>query len=187
MAKLCILSSQTFIRLGIRRVLEQQHDVIGEGLLSADDLKAADAVVLAPQGAMPAIREVRAAAPHLPIIVVDHHNAVPDDALAAGASAWVDGRGTAETLLQAIEAALSGRSFISSQAQNDACRHRILSNREREVMQRILKNQRIKEIAFQLDVSVKTVSTHRFRLLRKLAIQNDLDLLRYAERHGLEG
>jgi DNA-binding NarL/FixJ family response regulator len=187
MAKLCILSPQTFVRLGIRRVLEQQHDVMADGPLTIDDFQGADVVVLAHHGAMPAIREVRASAPNLPIVVVDHHNAVPGDVLEAGATAWVDGRGTPESLLQAIEAALTGRPFISQRTQDEACRHRLLSNREREVMQRILKNQRIKEIAYQLNVSVKTVSTHRFRLLRKLALQNDLDLLRYARRHGLEG
>jgi|GEM_PF-6903991 len=187
MARLCIVSPQTFIRLGIRRVLEQQHEVIAEGSAPTADYPAADAVVLADHVTGPTLRQLRAAAPDIPIVVVDHQHITAGDALEAGASAWVDGRATPETLLSAVEAALSGRPFVARCAEDEACRHRLLSKREREVMGRILRNQRIKTIAFDLNVSVKTVSTHRFRLLRKLALENDLELLRYANRHAMEG
>lgn len=63
--------------------------------------------------------------------------------------------------------------------------HDLLSPREREIMDSLLREKRPKEIAHDLGLSVKTVSTHRFRLLRKLGIGSDLGLLRYALRHGL--
>ncbi|HEX2832425.1 MAG TPA: LuxR C-terminal-related transcriptional regulator [Thermoanaerobaculia bacterium] len=60
-----------------------------------------------------------------------------------------------------------------------------LSPREREVMNMILSGRRLKEIAATLDISVKTVTTHRSRLLRKLGLDDNLGLYRYGVRNGL--
>jgi DNA-binding NarL/FixJ family response regulator len=64
-------------------------------------------------------------------------------------------------------------------------RHLKLSRREREVMVLLLEGQRLKEIANRLDIGVKTVTTHRSRLLRKLGVEDTLGLYRYAVRNGL--
>ncbi|HEX2060601.1 MAG TPA: LuxR C-terminal-related transcriptional regulator [Thermoanaerobaculia bacterium] len=64
-------------------------------------------------------------------------------------------------------------------------KHQRLSPREREVMNMILSGRRLKEIAANLDISVKTVTTHRSRLLRKLGLEDNLGLYRYGVRHGL--
>jgi DNA-binding CsgD family transcriptional regulator len=63
--------------------------------------------------------------------------------------------------------------------------HQRLSPREREVMNMILSGRRLKEIAATLDISVKTVTTHRSRLLRKLGVEDNLGLYRYGVRNGL--
>ena len=63
--------------------------------------------------------------------------------------------------------------------------HQRLSPREHEVMSMILAGRRLKEIAANLDISVKTVTTHRSRLLRKLGIEDNLGLYRYGIRNGL--
>lgn len=63
--------------------------------------------------------------------------------------------------------------------------HQRLSPREREVMNMILSGKRLKEIAAMLDISVKTVTTHRSRLLRKLGLEDNLGLYRYGVRNGL--
>ena len=63
--------------------------------------------------------------------------------------------------------------------------HRRLSRRESEVMSMILVGKRLKEIAATLDISVKTVTTHRSRLLRKLKLDDNLSLYRYGINHGL--
>lgn len=63
--------------------------------------------------------------------------------------------------------------------------HLRLSPREREVMGMILSGRRLKEIAATLDISVKTVTTHRSRLLRKLGLEDNLGLYRYGVRNGL--
>ena len=64
-------------------------------------------------------------------------------------------------------------------------KHQKLSPREREVMTMILGGRRLKEIAATLDISVKTVTTHRSRLLRKLGVEDNLGLYRYGIRNGL--
>ncbi len=63
--------------------------------------------------------------------------------------------------------------------------HQRLSPRENEVLTMILNGRRLKEIAAHLDISVKTVTTHRSRLLRKLGIEDNLGLYRYGIRNGL--
>ncbi|MFL6246126.1 MAG: response regulator transcription factor [Thermoanaerobaculia bacterium] len=63
--------------------------------------------------------------------------------------------------------------------------HQRLSPREAEVLKMILDGQRLKEIAAKLDISVKTVTTHRSRLLRKLGLEDNLGLYRYGIRNGL--
>ncbi|MEK6371323.1 MAG: LuxR C-terminal-related transcriptional regulator [Acidobacteriota bacterium] len=63
--------------------------------------------------------------------------------------------------------------------------HSPLSRRENEVMSMILVGKRLKEIAATLDISVKTVTTHRSRLLRKLSLDDNLGLYRYGIRNGL--
>lgn len=67
----------------------------------------------------------------------------------------------------------------------EEAKHSRLSPREREVMTMILSGRRLKEIAATLDISVKTVTTHRSRLLRKLGVEDNLGLYRYGIRNGL--
>jgi two-component system invasion response regulator UvrY len=88
-----------------------------------------------------------------------------------------------ETLLSLVEnlAAL----YPSNGNGNGDGHHQRLSPRENEVMTMILSGRRLKEIAAQLDISVKTVTTHRSRLLRKLGVEDNLGLYRYGVRNGL--
>lgn len=65
--------------------------------------------------------------------------------------------------------------------------HARLSRREREVLTMLLDGQRLKEIAAKLEISVKTVTTHRSRLMRKLSVDDNLGLYRYGIRNGLIG
>ena len=60
-----------------------------------------------------------------------------------------------------------------------------LSIREQEVFDRLLAGRRSKEIALELDISVKTVGTHRSRVYQKLAFRSDLDMFRFAAQNGL--
>lgn len=81
--------------------------------------------------------------------------------------------------------ALSYSGNGNGNGQDGETHHLRLSPREREVMGMILSGRRLKEIAAVLDISVKTVTTHRSRLLRKLGIEDNLGLFRYGVRNGL--
>jgi DNA-binding NarL/FixJ family response regulator len=65
--------------------------------------------------------------------------------------------------------------------------HDRLSPRETQVFSMLLAGKRLKEIAAELDISVKTVTTHRSRLMRKLDVEDNLGLYRYGIRNGLIG
>jgi DNA-binding NarL/FixJ family response regulator len=80
---------------------------------------------------------------------------------------------------------LSGNGNGNGNGHHSETHHLRLSPREREVMGMILSGRRLKEIAATLDISVKTVTTHRSRLLRKLGIEDNLGLFRYGVRNGL--
>ena len=84
-------------------------------------------------------------------------------------------------LVESVASASSG----NGNGHHAETHHLRLSPREREVMGMILTGRRLKEIAATLDISVKTVTTHRSRLLRKLGIEDNLGLFRYGVRNGL--
>ncbi len=85
-----------------------------------------------------------------------------------------------QTTLGLLESATGGPVVGS-----DPPLHERLSPRENEVMSMLLQGRRLKEIAAQLEISVKTVTTHRARLLRKLRLEDNLGLYRYGIRSGL--
>jgi DNA-binding CsgD family transcriptional regulator len=82
----------------------------------------------------------------------------------------------------AMLGALEGGSSIAADSA-----HARLSPREREVMNMMLDGKRLKEIAAILNISVKTVTTHRARLMRKLGVTDNIGLYRYGVRNGLVG
>ena len=79
---------------------------------------------------------------------------------------------------------IDARLTTTSSSKSDAPSAR-LSRRENEVMTMMLSGQRLKEIAMRLDISVKTVTTHRARLMKKLRVEDNLGLYRYGIRAGL--
>lgn len=121
------------------------------------------------------------------------------EALHAGASGYLLKDCAAEELVGAIRMVSVGKSYLSPKiagvVMNDAARpyspkahpspHALLSGREREVLQLIAEGNNTKEVAYLLEISVKTVETHRAQLMRKLKLSNVVELTRYAIREGL--
>jgi len=117
-------------------------------------------------------------------------------ALHAGAAAFVVKRSAARELVDAIRAVYAGRSYFSAQIAEFAIgRHvgrgnppdllRILSAREREVLQLLAEGNGVADIAEALHLSRKTIETHRAHLYQKLDIQDLPGLVRFAIRHGV--
>lgn len=116
-------------------------------------------------------------------------------AMRAGASAFITKGSSAEEILRGVRCAALGRRFVSADMAerlammvdvDDAVEpHELLSDREFEVLRHITDGMRISDIAENLCLSIKTVSTYRTRLLRKLAVPSTAHLVRYAIQHGL--
>lgn len=116
-------------------------------------------------------------------------------ALRAGAAAYVTKGSPADDIVRALRCAALGRRFVSTDmteqlatladADLDRKPHERLSDRELEVLRRLTEGMRISEIASCLCLSIKTVSTYRTRVLKKLAVPSTAHLVRYAIEHGL--
>lgn len=115
-------------------------------------------------------------------------------ALRAGASGYVTKDSEPEVLLAAIRKVAHGGRFIDpalvdlmvfDRGPSRPLAHEALSERERQVLEGIAAGLPLGEIADQLHLSPKTVSTHKMRLMEKLQVDNNADLIRYAIRHGL--
>lgn len=120
----------------------------------------------------------------------------------AGAKAFLLTGCPGESLRQALDAVARGHGYVCPRIVDrlaktrDACVHTIgdiacppppdaLTPKEREVLQRVAEGQANKEIAGGLDISLKTVESHRTNITRKLGLHNAVQLTRYAIRHGL--
>ncbi|MEY2518723.1 MAG: hypothetical protein QOF24_482 [Verrucomicrobiota bacterium] len=115
-------------------------------------------------------------------------------ALRAGAAGYILKSSSAEEVILAIRRTLAGGKYVSqafagrfaeSFGATKEKRHESLSPREFEVFLRIARGSSVKEIAAQLSLSVKTISTYHTHILDKLSLRNDAELGEYALRHGL--
>ena len=143
------------------------------------------------------IRDIRGENPDLPILVVSAH-AERDYAVRAlklGAAGYVSKQSAADVLVSAVKRVLSGGRYVSpalaellagslSGATSDAS-HESLSNRELQVLKMIASGKTLKEIGSELALSEKTVATYRARISEKMGLPTNVDLTRYAMRHGL--
>lgn len=116
-------------------------------------------------------------------------------ALKSGASGYMTKGSDLAALLSAIrkvaaggryvEPSLAEKMVLDFNLSNDAPPHEDLSEREFQVFQKMLMGKHLTEIAEELSLSAKTISTHKARLMRKLNVQNNSDLIRYGINHSL--
>ncbi len=143
------------------------------------------------------LKELKVARPKLPVLVLSAH---PEDqfairALKAGAEGYMTKESAPEELAKAIRKILAGGRYVSPALAEklaltvgqDSTRapHETLSDREYEVMCRIASGKTVTEIAGELSLSAKTISTYRARVLEKLGVKNSAEIVRYAIRNGL--
>jgi DNA-binding NarL/FixJ family response regulator len=144
------------------------------------------------------ITRVKSHWPTLPILVLSMHNEgqVAARVLKAGASGYVTKDSEMEVLLAAIRKVAGGGKFIvpelaeklvfdMSLGGGDQLPHQSLSDRELEVFRLLVAGLGVNDIATQLCISNKTVSTHKTRLMEKLNLGSTAELVRYALQHGL--
>lgn len=143
------------------------------------------------------ISRVRARHPNLPILVLSMHNElqIARRALKAGANGYVTKDQDPETLLAAIRKVMAGGRFIDPglaeqmvfeiSGETHGGGHEILSDREFQILRLLARGISVNEIAAQLLISNKTVSTHKARLMEKMGFATNADLVRYALEHDL--
>jgi two-component system invasion response regulator UvrY len=143
------------------------------------------------------LKELKAEWPKLPVLVLSAH---PEDqfavrALKAGAGGYMTKESAPEELAKAIRKILAGGRYVSpALAEKLAARvtkdftstpHETLSDREYEIMCLIASGKTVTEIAGELSLSVKTISTYRVRVLEKLGVKNSAQIVQYAIRNDL--
>lgn len=142
------------------------------------------------------LHDVRTNHPKLPVLVL---SSAPEEQLAvrvlkAGASGYLNKQAAPEHLAQAVQKVLAGGKYISPAlaetlanelSQDARPPHEKLSDREFEVLQLLLAGRSLKEIAAELSLSPKTVSTFHTRIWEKLQVHSDLELIRFAQQHGM--
>ncbi len=200
--RIFIADDHPIVRQGLRRIVEADAAMVISGeadsaaaLLAGLESAATDLVLLdvsMPGGLfLETLRELRTRHPTIRVLALSVH---PEDewavrALRAGASGYLTKDHSPDQLLDAIRRVYRGGKYVSpTLAEHLATHldgggqrppHELLSDREFEVMRRL------SQIASELALSVKTVSTYRTRILEKMAVETNADLVRYAARYGL--
>ncbi|MBN3751876.1 response regulator transcription factor [Paraburkholderia sp. Tr-20389] len=208
MIKVLLADDHTLVRDGLRHILQSASGftVAGEACDSATTLalvRATDAHVLVLDLSMPGrngidlIKQIKDEMPALRILVLTMHaeQQYAVRAFKAGASGYMTKESASAELVGAVTKVAAGGVYVSLAmaerfAQNlnepaEALPHQRLSDREFDVFRRIVGGQTITEIAHELCLSVKTVSTHKTRILEKMQMPNENGLVRYAIRHKL--
>jgi len=143
-----------------------------------------------------AARQIRSHTEDVQVLMLSMHDedAYFFDALEAGASGYVSKRGADSDLIEAIRTVAGGRTFLNSRTQQALMKQWLedghqraddLTPREREVVKLIAEANTNRQIADALQVSEKTVESHRANVLSKLGMRDRVELVRYAIRRGL--
>lgn len=206
--RILIADDHPIFRAGLREILSKDKEVksIGEAENGRQALDLArkqrwDVVVLditmPGNGGLEVLQELRREQPKLPVLILSAH---PEDQLAlrlikAGASGYLTKDRAPKVLLDAIKKVLHGGKYVSESLAEKALAewasaspkssHESLSHREYQVMIRIAAGKSIKKIAAELFLSIRTVSTYRTRVLEKMHLKTNAELIRYALQHNL--
>ena len=206
--RILIADDHALIRKGLKQVLADEfpQSQFGEAgnarealsLVASQewDVILLDVTMPGPSG-LDVLKQVKELHPKTPVLVLSMH---PEDqyalrALKAGASGYLTKNTASELVATALRKILAGGTYVSQDLAEDlahrltqpapAAPYEALSDREYQIMSALASGKSVKEISFDLGLSVKTVSTYRTRLLRKLKLTTTAELIRYAMREGL--
>ncbi len=208
MIKVLIADDHPIVRQGLRQILSEIPDMVvaGEavnGQQALDQVRAGGWDVLVLDITMPdrsgldILKELKHQQPHLPVLVLSIHaeEQFAVRLLKAGASGYLTKENAPDELVKAIRKVVDGGKYISQSlaeslafsldVASDRPPHETLSDREFQVMQLIASGKPLTEIAEELSLSAKTVSTYRTRLLEKMNLKTNAEIVRYAIENGL--
>ncbi|MDD3717578.1 MAG: response regulator transcription factor [Actinomycetota bacterium] len=208
MIRVLIVDDHPVVRKGLLQILMEEPDIAPavEAETAAEMLRLVreeewDMIVLditlPDRSGLEALKDVKAMRPSLPVLILSMH---PEDqyalrVLRAGAAGYMSKDSASEELVNAVRKVVGGGRYVSpSMAEKLAAvigsdyekpPHENLSDREFQVMCMIASGKRLKEVAEELCLSVKTVSTYRARILEKMGMENNAELTYYAIKNGL--
>jgi DNA-binding NarL/FixJ family response regulator len=207
MIKVLIADDHAIVRRGLKQIIAEEPDMIvaGEARSDAEALELArhcesDVIILdiplPGRSGLDILKELQHEYPNLPILILTMHTEeqVAVRAFKAGAAGYLTKESAPEELIQALRKVAGGGRYVSpALAERLALRvanqeqplHEILSDREYQVLHFIAIGKTVSEIAKQLSLSVKTISTYRSRVLEKMHLKNNAELMRYAVTHQL--
>jgi DNA-binding NarL/FixJ family response regulator len=203
-----IADDHTVVRQGLKQILATESDmvVVGEAKNVSETLDLArtldwDVAVLdysMPDGnGLNLLKEIKQSYPRRPVLILSMHpeDSVGVSVLRAGAAGYISKECASEELTVAIRKAVNGKKYVSEslaerlaveiEAGSQGFPHESLSDREYRVMWLIASGQSITHIAEALFLSPNTISTYRIRILKKLKLENNADLVRYAIKYRL--
>ena len=206
--RIVLADDHAIVREGLKRIVGDVADlrVVGEAADGSAAMKAVrelefDVLVLdlsmPGRSGMELIKLVKAEKPRLRILVLSMHQETQYAvrAIKSGASGYLTKESAPAQLEQAIRKIAGGGAYISAEVAeqlalgampgSEAAPHTTLSDREFEVFRMIVAGEAVSDIAAKLNLSVKTVSTHKSNLMQKLGLSNQTELVRYALKHGL--
>jgi DNA-binding NarL/FixJ family response regulator len=203
MISILLADDHPIVRQGLKQILSVELDVseVGEASSAADVLRLARSkewsviildLAMPGRSGLDVLADLRREHPNLPVLVLSMH---PEDqfavqALRAGASSYLTKGTAADELAKAVRKIIGGGKYITAAVAErlaldlergaDRPAREQLSDREYLVMTMIASGKTVTDIAMELSLSVKTVSTYRTRILRKLDLKNTAALVRYA-------
>jgi two-component system invasion response regulator UvrY len=198
MTRILIADDHKIVRDGLKRILAGSELEVAAEAASGDEalalVKANDFDVAMVDMSMPGlsgialVKRLKAEKPKLKVLVLSMHgeHQYAARALKAGASGYLTKDSAADQLLGALRKIAAGGVHISDAAasalvtSSAAKSHESLSDREFEVMRLLVEGKGPSEIGERLHLSVKTVSTHKTRILEKLGVGSTAELVRYA-------
>jgi DNA-binding NarL/FixJ family response regulator len=208
MPAILLVDDHTVVRQGLKQILAEEFETVafgeaqnGEEALVQVSKRRWDVVMLdvslPARNGLEVLQDIRDKYPGLPVLLLSVH---PEQqyavrALKSGAAGYITKDAPRQELVKAIRKAISGGKYVSASLAEALASslgngltnspEELLSNREYEVMRALASGGRIKEIAQNLGLSVKTVSTYRRRLLDKMKMVTNAELTRYAMEHDL--
>jgi DNA-binding NarL/FixJ family response regulator len=210
MHKVLMIDDHAVVRLGLRAILEEadpgvevaEAGTAQEGLAWLHD-NPADAVVLdiglPDRNGLDVLKRIHQEWPRLPVLILSMYS---EDQyglrmMKAGAAGYLTKASAAEHLVRAVKRVLAGGRYVSPALAEqlagvfagdiDKEPHQMLSDREYQIFQMIASGKTVSEIARELFLSVKTVSTHRTRILEKTGMKTNAELTHYAFEKNLVG
>lgn len=208
MIKVLVADDHAVVRRGLRQILAETPDIMvgGEAANGADVMRLVreqrwDAVVLdinlGGTSGLELLGEIKTERPELPVLILTVYS---EDqyalrALRAGAAGFLTKESAPENLIDALRKVASGGKYVTAEvaeklasfvaSKHAGAPHEALSNREFQILTMIASGKTVSEIAKELALSVKTISTHRTRILAKMNMRTNAELTHYAVKNKL--